>query len=253
MGPTHAMSGAAAGLLAAAVIPAVSTVPAGSFVFAGVCAGAALLPDLDCPTSSVARAFGPASQVLSTAVARVSCLLYRATATRRDGHRDGGHRTATHTAVFAVAAGAAAGSATGWGGRPAVAVLLFVMLALALRGLLHTWATRRGWIAVAAVAAAMTWAAGRFLPPTGAGWLGAAVALGVLVHLAGDVITREGCPVLAPLPVGGRVWFDWRLPSPLRIRAGGVVEYAVLLPACTAATVLLTLRTANPALLGWLT
>ena len=41
MGPTHAMSGAAAGLLLPSILPGMTATPAVSLSFAGVCAGAA--------------------------------------------------------------------------------------------------------------------------------------------------------------------------------------------------------------------
>ena len=56
LGVSHAMSGAAAGLAVAGYAPlAVGVTPsAGTVVtFAAVCAGAALLPDLDHPSSVV--------------------------------------------------------------------------------------------------------------------------------------------------------------------------------------------------------
>ena len=68
MGPTHAMSGAAVGLAVAQILPeqwgGVTTAEE-TFIYAGLAAGAALLPDLDAPSATVSRSFGPVTQVIS--------------------------------------------------------------------------------------------------------------------------------------------------------------------------------------------
>src|SRR5699024_10464258 len=85
MGPTHAMSGAAAGLAMAAVLPPSwggPTTVGGAFIFAGVTAGAALLPDLDTPQATIARSFGPLSQGLAHVVETGSRTFCNATRTK---------------------------------------------------------------------------------------------------------------------------------------------------------------------------
>lgn len=71
MGPTHAASGAAAWLLTAPTLTAAVTThtmhPTQAFVGAAVCAGSALLPDIDLPSSTVSRSFGPARRSSATA------------------------------------------------------------------------------------------------------------------------------------------------------------------------------------------
>ncbi|MDN5759035.1 MAG: metal-dependent hydrolase, partial [Tomitella sp.] len=163
MGPTHAMSGAAAGLAMAAVLPPEwggPTTVAGAFVFAGVTAGAALLPDLDSPQATIARSFGPVSQAAAHVVENVSQGFCNMTGSRRDDHCNNGHRTATHTVLFAVAAGVATGALVQWFGKNAAIGILFVMLGLALRGLFPKWAKKNDWLVVTAVsagAAAVAW------------------------------------------------------------------------------------------------
>lgn len=70
-------------------------------------------------------------------------------------------------------------------------------------------------------------------------WLGAAVSFGWFMHLLGDMITKMGVPILFPIPIKGKRWWDVTLPSALRIRAGGTFEKAVLLPGLTIITVVL--------------
>ena len=107
MGPTHAMSGAGAGLAIGAFLPVEwggATSPTEVLVFAGVTAGAALLPDLDTPQSTLARSFGLASRALAHITERVSKTIYDVTMTRKDARISNGHRTATHTVRRWVAA-----------------------------------------------------------------------------------------------------------------------------------------------------
>lgn len=244
MGPTHAMSGAAAGLAAATLLPATWGGPsslAETFVWAGVCAGAALLPDLDHPQSTVARSFGVVSQVGSEGINTASAAFYGLTRTAKDGHRSDGHRTLTHTLLFAILLGAAVSALVTAFGKPAIIGTLFLTLGLAIRGLAGDWSKKQGWLAVtlsAALLSAIVWQA---IPAeTGSASLGLAVAFGCIVHCLGDGITKEGIPFLAPLVVvRGKRWWEFTLPSLIRIRADGPFEKVVLLPALTVITVAL--------------
>lgn len=246
MGPTHAVSGAVAGLLAAQVLPPEwggPTSTAEVFTFAGVCAGAALLPDLDTTQSTVARSFGPASWILAKTVDELSIWYYRLTRGRRDPKRRGGHRTLTHTALFAVGLGVAVSTLIVAFGRPAIVGTLFLTLGLALRGLAGGLAKQYGWIAVTVVAGVLSWLTWTWYPDeVGSRALGVAVALGCAVHCLGDAITKEGVPFLAPLlPWQGRRWWELQLPSMVSIRAGGTFERAILGPLLTLVAVALAL------------
>ncbi|WP_072816151.1 metal-dependent hydrolase [Rhodococcus zopfii] len=244
MGPTHAMSGAAVGLAAAAVLPTGWGGPsslAETFAWAGVCAGSALLPDLDHPQSTVARSFGVVSQIASEGINAVSVAFHGLTGTRRDGTRSDGHRTLTHTLLFAVVLGVVVSVLVATFRKPAIIGTLFLTLGLAIRGLAGDWSKKQGWLAVtlaAALLSVIAWQA--FHTETGSVSLGVAVALGCITHCIGDGITREGIPFLAPLvTVNGKRWWEFTLPSLLRIRADGPFEKVVLLPALTVATVVL--------------
>jgi membrane-bound metal-dependent hydrolase YbcI (DUF457 family) len=62
-------------------------------------------------------------------------------------------------------------------------------------------------------------------------WLPYAVGLGVLVHIAGDVLTREGVPV----PV---IWLLRRCRlAPVHLSTGAAVERVLLVPLFITATV----------------
>ncbi|MFD4369195.1 metal-dependent hydrolase [Rhodococcus sp. NPDC058521] len=240
MGPTHAMSGAAVGLVVADVLPADwggPTSTAETFTFAAVCAGATLLPDLDSTQSTVARSFGPLSKALARVIDSISLGYYTITKGSKDGKRRGGHRTLTHTALFAAGLGAGVTALVVHFGKPAIIGVLFFAIGLALRGLAGEFAKEKGWLVVsllAAVFSALTWQ----WYPTEAGslGLGVAVALGCATHCLGDAITKEGVPFLAPfVPWAREHWWEFRLPAFLSIRAGGPFEKIVLGPALTIA------------------
>lgn len=214
MGRTHAVSGAAVLL---ATQPALDHLapsitphgPVGIATAAVVCAGAALLPDLDHPSSTIARAFGPVTELLARLVAGMS----------------GGHRHATHSLLFAAAAGSAGyltGRAGVWWAWP-------VLVLLAGLGMAAVGATRTP----AAVAAAVAATTPAVVTGTNLGWLGPVVALGVLAHLAGDCLTGNGCPLL--WPAAHR--FVLRL-----VDTGGRFEQLLLAPALIA---LVGLQTAH--------
>lgn len=143
MGRTHMISGAA-GYLGYAYATGLSTGPA--LAGAVVCAYGALLPDLDHPNSLIAWRLH--IRPLCRLVAWVS----------------GGHRHATHSALFV--------------GLVALAAQYAHLPLAAARRCGHP-----GW------AAART-----------PGWAVLALTLGVACHIVGDCLTPEGCPILWPLP-----------------------------------------------------
>jgi membrane-bound metal-dependent hydrolase YbcI (DUF457 family) len=244
MGVSHATSGAAAGLLLAETAPELTGISSArdALTFAAVCAGYALLADLDHPSSTATRRFSWASWLACQIIRPVSALVFRATATHRD-HGKGTHRGLTHTALAAAGLGIGVNAAVSHWGIPALWVVLFIGLALAVKGLDELIPGPPS----LAIAAALTWLCTGTLPwrQTAAvhvPWLGTAVALGMLVHCCGDALTESGCPLLAPLRINGQSWYALRLPKPMRLRTGGRVEKLVLV-ALTAATIWLFVRT----------
>jgi len=173
-----------------------------------VCAGAALLPDLDHPSSTATRRFSAASWLASHAIRPLSALVYDLTKGRRDTGR-GTHRGLTHTAVGAVLLGLAINVASARWGTPVLVGTLFVCLALAIKGLDAVVPGPPSLV----IAAGLTFAVEQYLPggtAGTAGWLGTAVALGMTVHSVGDAVTESGAPLLWPLRIRQRSWY---LPS----------------------------------------
>jgi membrane-bound metal-dependent hydrolase YbcI (DUF457 family) len=250
-GPTHAASGlltwagvslalTSAGIGTATMHGAMS--PQTWTVGAVLATGAALLPDLDHPESTIARTFGPLTHLISRGTHEVSHLVYRGTRTRRDANRHGGHRGVTHTLVFAALAGLATLALVRASHQWALAVLLFTFCGLALRGLLHEWTPRGHVVGVTLVSAALTglcwhWLSGA---PGQAELAGIAVITGCLAHCLGDAITEQGCPILWPVPLGGKTWFPIAPPKVMRMQTGGKVELSVVGPLFTVLAVWLS-------------
>jgi membrane-bound metal-dependent hydrolase YbcI (DUF457 family) len=267
MARAHALSGAALGLVGCqlAQLGGATVTPATAFTASAVCAGAALLPDLDHPQASIARTFGPLSYRISRITNATSAVIYAKTKTARDDDRDGGHRGVTHTLVWALSEGASAGVLALW--RPGLALTLFVLLALALRALvgmrrldrwfdafwrflLSRWVCKRNlagrvtrwflrlnqaWITLMILAAlASVWAARTLPHGTASWWVGGAVAVGCWAHCLGDSMTRSGCPWLWPVKIRGRRWYGIGTPRALRFHTGKrgetVVTWALLAP-----------------------
>ncbi|HEX8627332.1 MAG TPA: metal-dependent hydrolase [Catenuloplanes sp.] len=261
MGPSHALSGAAvwlAGSWAVDHFAGYGQSPLAVAVGTAVCAGGALFPDLDLSGkvtrnrggATVARTFGVFSLFLAEVIEKLSLIVYHATKTRRDPDRENGHRTFTHTIPFTVLVGWGTTALCAGFGRWAVVGILFVMIGLALRGLFDDWAQRVGWVTVTLLSAAGAWFAYLGLPgDRGYPVLGLAVGVGCFVHLLGDMITKNGVPILWPITTHGRRWRMIGVPNRMAIRAGGRVEVLVLRGAFSVISVLATLGLVAPAVL----
>ena len=247
MGPAHSLSGAAAwlGVGAVAARPRTTRCRGRSLlVGALICAGAALAPDLDHQAATISRAFGPLSRALCKIVDKLAHATYKATRKQGDPRRSGGHRTLTHTWLWAVLIGGGLLGAAVYGGRWAVLAILFVHMVLAVEGLL--WRAGPGlaatcWCGCSARPAPGCSPASWTSPATARTgcspqpgqhylWIGLPIVLGALVHCIGDALTVSGCPVLWPIPIGRKRWYPIGPPKFMRFRAGSWVELKVLTP-----------------------
>lgn len=223
MGHSHALSGAAVWLAAAPGLvalpdalgmPELAAVTGGMLtppeLMAGalVCAGAAMLPDLDHPSATIAQTFGPVTWLLSKAVNFVS----------------GGHRHATHSLLFSVLAGLGAHLLAERYpiGRD---ILVVLMIGLALRAV--GVGVPRKTITSAVINVALTVATFVVFLSMGVTytWLGVAIGVGCFVHVIGDCLTERGCPVLWPIKK------RWLLPYDIGIKTGKTFEKKFLGPA----------------------
>ena len=240
MGPSHALSGAAAWLAGSWALDAFAGYgqsPLAVAVGATVCAGGALLPDLDLSGkvtrnqggATVARTFGVFSLFAAEVIEKVSLGIYTATRLSKDPHRNNGHRTFTHTLPFAALVGWGTTALAAHYGKWAVVGIIFFMAGLALRGLFDEWAERAGWVIVTLCSAVIAWFTAANLPgDRGYPMLGFAVGVGCVVHLLGDIITSAGVPILWPLPTGRRMWRMVGVPNGMAVRVGGKTETVVL-------------------------
>jgi membrane-bound metal-dependent hydrolase YbcI (DUF457 family) len=262
MGPSHALSGAAAwlaGSWALEYLDQYHQTPLQVAVGTVVCAGGALLPDLDLSGrvtsgqggATVAHTFGRASLFLAECIEKASLGIYDATKTRHDPHRHNGHRTFTHTMPFTIGAGFGTTWLCAAGGKWAVIGVLFFTMALALRGLLHTWAEKTGWIPITIGSALAAYGAYLYLP-AGRGYplLGVAVGVGSFVHLMGDIITRAGVPIMWPIPLGNRMWRMIGVPNPVAVVVGSKFETIFLRSAFALVCIAAALALAAPAVLN---
>lgn len=215
MGRTHVAMGASIWLAAAPVLASEVARPmaAGELVASTfAAAGAALLPDLDHPSATLARTVGPVTRGLSRVVAGLA----------------GGHRRGTHSVVFCVLAGGLAALVVVAGGRAAAAGVFFALayVAMVALGVNVGRGTSLGDGVLVVQAAAATAAAWVVLPPVW-WWLPWSVAGGCVVHLVGDVLTDGGVPLAWPFS-------DRRVAVPLLGETGGWVESVAAAGAFTA-------------------
>lgn len=251
MGPSHALSGAAAWLTGVFVLEQTGVLnrqtPLELAVGTAVCAGGALLPDLDLSGkvttgqggATVAHTFGRVSMVLAEIIEKFSLGVYTATKTKRDSDRDNGHRTLTHTIIFNVAIGLGTWQLALRYGKWAVLTIMFLMTGLALRGLFDKWAAKAGWLIISGLSAAFAYYTYLHLHgDRGYPLLGVAVGVGGLVHLAGDVVTSHGCPLFWPVPLHRKTWHCVGVPNSMAVEVGGRVETVILRTVFTAIALL---------------
>lgn len=248
MGMTHALSACALVLALIAFAPLFMEKVLGvwqiSFVTLLCLAliGGALMPDLDNTNSSANSALGFVGDGISAVMRATAPIVKNMVHTKYDKDLDNPHRSFYHTGVSAILVGglgAAACAITGMTGKICAMVLAFigahVALSTLLKGSLKKAAGKSNKIIGAllplvfslAVVAALWFT----LPKTVPYWeIGVAFGLGWLVHILGDMCTTSGVPILWPVPIRGKMWYDVRL---LKIKAGGAVENVLFIPLFT--------------------
>jgi len=193
-------------------------------------AGFSLLPDIDEPGSSVSRKFGLASEATSHIV--------RAAA--------GGHRQATHSIGFACLVTGALWAADKMVWTAPVTILLCLAVAGRFVLPLHLGKGFLGALVLPVAAGWATWRSetGKWLLGGHVGaphlwaWLPVMAGAGVLLHMAGDILTKHGVPLLWPL--------RWRFAIPVLGHTSSARE--TLLGTCLglATAVLVWLEIASP-------
>jgi uncharacterized metal-binding protein len=212
LGHSHALSGLATGAATLPWAPVHGAVAQVAWVSA--VGGFAMLPDLDQQGSTISRMWGPLTDVpsgLVNAIAR-------------------GHRWGTHDAVLGPLAFGLLTYAAAWN-RWSSLLALALAIGLALRAL-HVVIPGRAENTIIGNLV-LSWGGAWLLlahSPSPV-WLPLAVVVGVLTHIAGDGLTKEGVPV--PL-----FWLLRRSRiHPVHLHTGAFVERAVLVPLFVLATV----------------
>jgi membrane-bound metal-dependent hydrolase YbcI (DUF457 family) len=239
LGHDHALSGA---LAFAATAPLLNVTGAHLAAAMALTAGAAVLPDLDEPGSTIARTFGFLTGAFAWVIHRIS----------------GGHRKGTHSLLGVVlltlaSLGAGAWQASThptsphpgpWWHLIPVAVILGLLFAAGLRALYI--GGHHGDAAGIAIAALVIWKSWdlALVTPWHVPLIAVCLALGMLAHIAGDMITHYGCPLLYPV---SRHDFGL-LPQPVRITTNKLAEHWVISPLLLAALAYFTWRDITPAL-----
>jgi membrane-bound metal-dependent hydrolase YbcI (DUF457 family) len=217
LGRDHALSGA---LAFTAVAPLLQVTGAHLAAAVVLTAGAGVLPDIDEPGSTIARTFGFLTGAFAWMVHKIS----------------GGHRKGTHSLLgVALVAAASLGAASWQAGARASGPWWHLVPAGLILALLFSAAFRalnigghHGDAFGIALAAVMIWkgwdldlVTPRHLPV-----LAVCVTLGMLAHLAGDMCTHDGCPLLYPF---SRYEFGL-LPAPVRITTNKIAEHWIVTP-----------------------
>jgi membrane-bound metal-dependent hydrolase YbcI (DUF457 family) len=203
MGKSHALTGLTGAAIGWAAMHG-SVGPAEVVIGGSMMVGGAMIPDIDHPNSNSSRTFGP--------VTGAFCWLI--------GKATGGHRRGTHsiTGVAALAGLMMIGLA--YRHTPAVVLLIFPMIiALASAVRLFRIPGYLDDLAPVPIIIGLV-----LFTPLPLWYVPGAVGVGCLIHIAGDLITRQKIPV----------WWPWsRTGYALNlITTNGVAERWVITPAC---------------------
>lgn len=217
LGHDHALSGA---LAFAAAAPLLHVTGVHLAVGMTLTAGAGVFPDLDEPGSTIARTFGFLTGAFAWIVHKIS-----------GGHRKGTH-SLTGVALMAVVSLAAASWQAGalsarperWWHLVPTGLILALLFSAGLRAL--RIGGHYGDAAGIALAALMIWKGWALITPRNVPILAVCVVLGMLAHIAGDMCTHDGCPLLYPL--SGHEF--GLLPEPLRITTNKLAERWLVSP-----------------------
>lgn len=254
MGRGHSLSGAAiflGGSAAYSLSTGEPVHPAFLVMGTSVVAGASLLPDLDSFTATVTKSFGFFGRILYYLTNSLSMAVYTITKTSRDENKENGHRTFTHTLIGSILFGLLSLGLTSVPGSVDIfsqdtplaevfgLLIMAFLLHLATAGLfapqIKKAKSKLGLLApyILMVFSVLTTILVFFMLPehtVNYQWLAAGVTGGMIIHILGDTITKMGTPLLWPIKIRGKRWYDVSLPAFLRITAGGTVENAILIP-----------------------
>ena len=204
LGPTHAyMAGTAGALIAALAFPGD---PGPGLFFTAVTFASGLACDLDQPGSYIALSYGILTGLLARAVHRLS-----------GGHREGMHELPGEAITAGLAWVCAAFIHDRW-----AQLVLGIMLAILAAAALEVVRVHRAAAGLAGIGAAVAVVTTRYQLAL-IGW---AILTGMIVHVAGDSLTKDGTTPLKPF-WHGKVRL---LPRRLLIKTGHKAEKCMYRP-----------------------
>lgn len=224
----HAATGAAGGAMLG-LLPGVVPSTFDLVLTTIGCAGMALLPDIDHPKATAAQTFGWPSKLIARIIETVSGWIYLSTRTGRDQVRQGGHRTLTHTALFASSMGILTYFAATK--QLAALIILFIALCWGIRGFfpktlslakkefVPRWLKKilpKGSSKLLLYCMALVVPLGMYtkeFPMLSPMLLALIVGWGSFIHSLGDCLTNSGAPLLYPLPIRGQLWYRFKAPA----------------------------------------
>lgn len=191
MGVHHAITGAGAWVALTATVPGALGVmplpPLAVALGAITCAGAALLPDADHPSATIAQSIPVLGKVGANAISGMV-----------GGHRHGSHSLLAIPVIALLAWLLQFGVLTvPWWPTPvpvATGCAATALIAFAVKVLGVTKGWLPAWITGAVLGCSIA-----LLLPEGTEWVASAIVIGFVTHLVGDFLTIGGLPLLWPL------------------------------------------------------
>ena len=254
MGPTHALSAVSLTFFIAWITPGfMFDTLLGSYdkyVFISaliIIVGSALMPDLDAVQSTSINTLGPIGKVLSTLMRGFSSIIQSTIRAKGDSVDQDPHRGFWHTILSGFLAGFLVytltkidvefftlGSKSITFATFIVAFIIYISIQLLIASLFKKLYKKSknsltGMVTLKASSLIITLSLLSLLPSElNYDWVGAAVAFGWILHLLGDAMTVSGVPLLFPIKIKGKRWWNHRLP--FAIKAGGFIEMSIIIP-----------------------
>lgn len=235
MGPAHINSGLGFYILLLGLFPSlVALVTAGAsdsigftlvVIMSALCvAGSALIPDFDNTRSTIINSAGPMGEPLSMAFRESSRFIQRTVRTRRDKSNPNPHRGFWHTFAGAIVLGLAVHLlvhvslplAFGLSIGEIIGAIITAFLAHITLGMVVLSYVKTNKIPLigqfvdVVLALALTLALFLLVPGDSFEWLGLSITIGMAIHILGDALTKQGVPMLFPLPIRGKLWWNIR-------------------------------------------
>lgn len=210
-------------------------------LFALIMGAGALLPDLDNTNSSAESSLGWIGSALSLFMRATAPLIQNLVHSRYDKDLDNPHRGFYHTTVSAVLCSVLVSLSVMWGGVWVALILAFIGVHITFCTLGKNFKLLKGNklennLISLVITGVILGSIYMFLPKdTNWSFVGVAFGVGWFIHILGDMVTTQGVPILWPLPIKGRMWWQVRL---LKIRTGGPAEiffqiiFEVIIVAC---------------------